>query len=111
MQDLSHKKTIKKNNWLIQDRHNLLWGSIEWLAYEGPLPFEVVFGHFETYDLVVKILREGLTSIPKNMIKEGLNDKMIEWNGRHAIDCGAGSGGNIGCLRLDDGKKWYRKTR
>ena len=28
----------EKNNWLTQERHSLLWGSVEWLTYEETLP-------------------------------------------------------------------------
>lgn len=37
-------------------------------------------------------------------------NKIYRRNNHIATDCGAGIGGNLGCLRLDDGEEFYVKT-
>ena len=92
----------RNEDWLAQSRSDLLWGT-NWYPENSVPPFDVISGHVPTH--VIAEHFQG--DIPASQRLTGRLDEIMEWKRKHAIDCGAGFGGNLGCLRLDDWEKFH----
>lgn len=95
--NLEHAKVTKDE---------LLWTRYEFLQSDMIMPYCIIFGHTPTPAL--PRYAKGLSIENQMRCKEG---KMIHWRNRIAIDCGAGFGKKLGCLRLNDMLEFYIRIK
>ena len=91
--------------WLVQTEDDLLWIGSDWYKSKQVPPFQVVSGHVPVSSLACTPKLGYLC--PKDVLLAGLDNHMMHWKNKHAIDCGCVFNGNMGLLRLNDWAEFY----
>lgn len=95
----------------------MVWIRFGWIDNDTELPVPVVFGHTQTRSIahmarhLCDLLHED-TPAKGTWISDALKgepDHIIRHKNSIAIDCGCVYGGNLACLRLEDGQETYAK--
>lgn len=95
-----------------------MWVREPWLMGDWRPPMDVIFGHTPTPLLADMLLRRygsaGLLGNNKSLpdieqVRRGESGMTMSWNGRTDIDCGCVYGGQLACLRLEDGAVFYER--
>lgn len=87
------------------DEEEALWIRGEFFNSPVIPPYYIIFGHTPTGAM----LRYADT-LPADQQERCSKFRMVFWNRRIGIDCGAAYGKNLGCLRLNDFKEYYVKV-
>lgn len=103
--DIQNKKYLNKEvlqKELIND--SCLWIRDEFLNNKliEQLPFTIIFGHTPTANIFYNTY-----DLPQDKKKLALDNKILKWSNRIAIDCGCAANRKLGCLRLDDMEEFY----
>ena len=91
--------------WMVQSEDDLLWNARQWYVDFNTPPFHVVSGHLPTSALAQDDRIDDVC--PRDVILDGLQNYIMQWNNKHDVDCGCVFGGNMGLLRLDDWKTFH----
>lgn len=83
-----------------------LWVRGEFFDSQVPLEYEIIFGHTPTGALI-----HYCHTMPEEQRERAKQFKIVHWNHKTGIDCGAAYGKNLGCLRLNDRKEYYVEIR
>ena len=95
---------IDKETLMKKQKDNLLWIREEFIAnkYTTELPFTIIFGHTPIECLSQFI---NISSIKER--NKLINDEIVHFDNKIAIDCGCAYDKKLGCLRLEDGEEFY----
>ena len=89
----------------IEDQEDdILWIRDEFLNSDKETPYTIIFGHTPT-----KYIPFRCILLDEEQSQNGIDQKMIKWKNKIAIDCGCAGNLQLGCLRLDDMKEFYER--
>lgn len=86
-------------------KDNVLWVRDDFLNSKINTPFKIIFGHTPT-----KNITQYVSDLSIEQKNNGLNNQIIKWNNKIAIDCGLAADSKLGCLRLNDMEEFYVNT-
>lgn len=90
-----------------QTRDDMLWIREDFLNNQNTanLDFSIIAGHTPTI-----YLQQCISHLDQNQKLKAFESKIVKFDKKIEIDCGAAYGNYLGCLRLDDMQEFYQKV-